>query len=485
MAEAPIINAELLDNFENTRRILSALKVNVHLSDLESILKQKLNEVSIQIPENAKYTFINFDKIKLVIDSNLESLDLENIENTFSDITFNDELVALTENLSSCYLSLNDKITSFHTSAVSLNEYIEFNRNNINFQTFLKVSFDDLSVNTESLLFILDEIEITIKKILLLGHSIKYKYQNILEDLYVQRFKNESEILFKNFQSHKNKILAETAHQSKRMQSDYESLSSEYSIIKLGIEDFEIKTKDLKKEYSAFERRLQDLANSRSEDIEYVLKEKLIELENTNKVKIEAIDNSYQKAKENYADFTRLVEITGTYVLTENYKNKSNEEKNDYENNRRWTIASICLAILTTVIVIGVPIYEYWEANPPVETNYYTIFARLTISVMFFVLALYTSKQAAKHYECYQENHRTFLQLSALEPFIARMTPEEQKEIRISLIPTLFNQSADGKFASKGDEVGLPESFTTAFEKLIESVKEIKISQNSNKPDGN
>ena len=112
------------------------------------------------------------------------------------------------------------------------------------------------------------------------------------------------------------------------------------------------------------------------------------------------------------------------------------------------------------MVILGLPILEYWKANPPVDTNYFTILARLTVSLMFFVLALYFSKQAAKHYECYQENHRTFLQLAALEPFMANMTLEEQKEIRKSLIPSYFNQSVDGKFAIKGDEVDMSKMFT-------------------------
>ncbi|MFW2805155.1 hypothetical protein ACN6Q0_20190, partial [Acinetobacter baumannii] len=80
---------------------------------------------------------------------------------------------------------------------------------------------------------------------------------------------------------------------------------------------------------------------------------------------------------------------------------------------------------------------------------------RLSISIMILVLALFFSKQAAKHYECYQENNRTFLQLAALEPFIANMSHEDQLAIRKQLIPTYFNQNADGKFASKGEEVDI------------------------------
>lgn len=112
------------------------------------------------------------------------------------------------------------------------------------------------------------------------------------------------------------------------------------------------------------------------------------------------------------------------------------------------------------MVILSLPIFEYWKTNPPVDTNYFTILARLTVSLMFFVLALYFSKQAAKHYECYQENHRTFLQLAALEPFMANMTLEEQKEIRKSLIPSYFNQNADGKFATKGDEVDMSVVYT-------------------------
>lgn len=485
MAETPIINTELLNEFENLRRILSALKVNSHLLDFEKNLNQKLKDRHIDLPDDIQYIFLNFDKIKIAIDSVLESLNLELVDKTLLSITFNEELVELTKNLSSEYQILNEKINLLHISATAVNNSIDLNINNINFAIFLNENFKDLSTNSETLLFCLDEIDIIIKKILLLSHSLKYKYYNILEEKYITRFRNESEILFKNFQANANRFLTETVHQSKKIKTDYENLHTDYTFVKKEIDELTEKTNELKKVYSGFEKRLQQLADSRSEDIQLVLEDKLKELERLNEDKIDLIDTSYQQAKLNYEDFTKLVEMSGTYVLTDNYKIKSNEEKKDYITNRRWTVASISLAIFTTVIVIGLPIYEYWKANPPVETNYYTIFARLTISIMFFVLALYTSRQAAKHYECYQENHRTYLQLAALEPYISRMTPEEQKEIRISLIPILFSQSSDGKFASKGDEVGLPESFTAAIEKLIDTVKEVKAGQNSQKPDGN
>ncbi|MBJ9954391.1 hypothetical protein I5735_15270 [Acinetobacter baumannii] len=114
MAETPIINTELLNELENLRRILSALKVNSHLLDFEKNLNQKLKDRNIDLPDDIQYIFINFDKIKIVIESVLESLNPELIDKTLLSITFNEELVELTKNLSSDYQILNEKINLFH-----------------------------------------------------------------------------------------------------------------------------------------------------------------------------------------------------------------------------------------------------------------------------------------------------------------------------------------------------------------------------------
>ncbi|UMN03379.1 hypothetical protein L2Z47_06350 [Acinetobacter baumannii] len=99
-----------------------------------------------------------------------------------------------------------------------------------------------------------------------------------------------------------------------------------------------------------------------------------------------------KKIKDSHMDFIQIVENAGIYKLTENYSKKAEEEKDEYKTYRKFTSWSIMAAILITTIILGIPIYEYWGANPPINTNFYTIMTRLTISVMFFVLALYLSK---------------------------------------------------------------------------------------------
>ncbi|HAV3439006.1 TPA: hypothetical protein JIE25_001215 [Acinetobacter baumannii] len=102
------------------------------------------------------------------------------------------------------------------------------------------------------------------------------------------------------------------------------------------------------------------------------------------------------------------------------------------------------------------------------DTNLLFFIYRMTISLMFFVLAFYSSKQASKHYECFQDNHRTYLQLAALEPFMEQMSEEEKKQIRKNLVPTYFSQANEGKYSSKGDEVTLPADLKGIAEKMID-----------------
>ncbi|MDO7482509.1 hypothetical protein Q5X45_06840 [Acinetobacter baumannii] len=175
-----------------------------------------------------------------------------------------------------------------------------------------------------------------------------------------------------------------------------------------------------------------------------------------------------KKIKDSHMDFIQIVENAGIYKLTENYSKKAEEEKDEYKTYRKFTSWSIMAAILITTIILGIPIYEYWGANPPINTNFYTIMTRLTISVMFFVLALYLSKQAAKHYECYQDNHKTFLQLAALEPFISRMSEEDKLLIRKTLVPIYFNQDKESRYRIKEDEVDLSSNTTSVINRLID-----------------
>ncbi|HBI9037160.1 TPA: hypothetical protein JI382_RS20650, partial [Acinetobacter baumannii] len=291
---------------------------------------------------------------------------------------------------------------------------------------------------------------------------------------YKKRFEEDTNVLLKQFENQISNLVKTYENQVKRFNLEIKESTDSIKITSENLENIELKNSDLSSKLSGYERRLQQIIDSRGEDIKTLLQEKLDDLEIITNKKIEVIDKSYENAQKNHQKFKELVEKAGVYNLIVNYKEKAEEEKEEYKTYRLYTSRALYGAIGFTIFILAIPLLEHWFASQPTNIDYYSILVRLTISLMFLVLALFFSKQAGKHYECYQENNRTFLQLAALEPFMANMSHDDQLAIRKQLVPTYFNQNADGKFASKGDEVDISTNMHNLLSQVISVVAEKK-----------
>lgn len=304
---------------------------------------------------------------------------------------------------------------------------------------------------------------------------------------YLKRFEEETSLLLKKYQNSVSDITEKYENQLQNFILDQDKAIKSTNLFSKSVNDGLKNLAELNERIQNIELEFSKILGTETQKVKddlnlsrITLMEVIESITTEANTKLNEINNAH-------TDFINLVSNAGIYKLTENYDKKAKEEKQQYETYRTYTGRAIGAAIAFTVIILTIPLIEYWGAIPAVDTNYYTILARLTISLMFFVLALYFSKQASKHYECYQENHRTFLQLAALEPFMARMTPEEQQEIRKSLVPSYFNQGTEGKFASKGDEVDMAMMFTfmDKLSNFAQNKKDIKPSESAvaeNKP---
>ncbi|EJB8481589.1 UNVERIFIED_CONTAM: hypothetical protein KWE62_15990 [Acinetobacter baumannii] len=298
---------------------------------------------------------------------------------------------------------------------------------------------------------------------------------------YQTRFKEETTLILKRFENEISNLTKKYENQFKILKLDNDKIIKSHNLLNDGVDSALKSLANLNERTQIIELEYSKIIGNETQKIK-------LELEETKSQIADQIDSiiTNVKAKSHaieiaHSDFKNLVEKAGIYELTKNYEKKGNEEKKEYKDYRLYTSISIILAIIST---IGIFAFAFWEqsqipSGKIAETNYLLLISRLSISLMFFVLALYLSKQASKHYECYQENHRTFLQLAALEPFMARMTPDEQKEIRKGLIPSYFNQTSDGKYSSKGDEVDLSSNMTTIFTNLIDKIPSKKEQENS------
>lgn len=421
-----------------------------------------LSELILNILNNSKEQFLinisyNVNNQKLIIEKNSEIL-FRNFEKT------NGLLSSIKENIEH----------GLNTGSISNTTIIG---NSIkNYLTEINLYFKDS-------LKILDELTIVFHNLNSTLNNFYEQIRNESDKNFKEKFNKESTIIISEFESKVEGIIEDFELKRKELKASYTRTMIENKKILNNLAETEEKNNELNKKLEDYENIIKDIATNANIEIKKNLKELTDSLNLEFEKEFNLMISEFDKAKKVKDDFLTLVQNAGIYNLTENYSKKADEEKIEYKDYRKYTTWAILAAVIFTVAVFSFAIYENSGTNS--SPDYLILISRLSISAMFFILALYLSKQASKHYECYQENHRTFLQLAALEPFMADMSEDEQKEIRKGLIPSYFNQGPDGKFATKRDEIGLPETFTSSIEKLIDAVKEIKISQNSNKSDGN
>ncbi|MEN3968664.1 hypothetical protein [Acinetobacter sp. BWR-L5] len=508
------------DNFNlNVHSSFINLSTNLHL--LQNTLESTLSEFpglathEIHIPvslikEINNNEILLRECINIVIKQTrkVSSILKDNILNEIylSKDIFNNKIKNLDHNISSV-MSISTNL--INTSSVSINNIKNFEKknivaNHINFETQIRKFVQEISYLILNIKSNLIEISSLINELNIAITSERYEFSEYLKESFQRKISQDAQLLFKKIENNSNKIISNYEFEVKKVQDEYSKVLNDFNLLKESFENSEKTNKELLLKLSNYDKKLSENLENKNKDINIKMNEKfseidsscntklaeiesscntkLTEIESSCNTKIEEIDATYMTAKNTYKQFSKLAEGAALLSLTDNYNLKAKEEQAEYKKFRGYTSYALYAAIGCTILILGIPIVEYWAENPPVNTNYFTVLTRLTISFMFFVLALFFSKQAAKHYECYQENNRTYLQLSSLEPFIANMTPDEQKEIRKGLIPSYFNQGTDGKFAAKGDEVDLPTNIhaivNRAFD-LVGEKKEPKAAENT------
>ncbi|MHA3059511.1 V-type ATP synthase subunit I domain-containing protein [Acinetobacter sp. ANC 4636] len=436
---------------------------------LEALIKENVNKKNLSnftFQENKiKSTMINIEKIIILIEQKY----IKSLKEEFSGSIKNEYLGDLISSINH-YNKIKNLITTYNDLCKNITQKIS-EKNNIikeELESYINKILEGIIISDKGILDNLDEVLIKLNSInkSLLNEKIAIEERKNLD--YQNRFMEDAGLLLKKYENEIKNLTSKYENEIKNLKLDQDSISKSSKLLQEEVDNSLKKLTDLNERTQKVELEFSKIIHAETSKIRSELdNEKHHIFLEVNKI-VNEVKQKSNELETAHSDFKMLVERAGIYELTRNYKEKADEEKKDYVTNRRWTVSSISLAIVTTIIVISL------QYKSPNNIDYYLIFARLSISIMFFVLAVYTSKQAAKHYECYQENHRTFLQLAALEPFMARMTHDEQKEIRKGLIPSYFNQGADGKFTSKGDEVDIPANMASIMGKLVDIVAEKK-----------
>ena len=444
------VSYELENKFSNYFILRDS--IDKRYTGLSNLLGTKL-EPDTAIKKLRQLNLILFGKVnQIFFDSNNTVYLLRIFKN-------NPEEIIQLENLTDIFSTAIDELNSIS----SLNDQLKSNIQNKNKEA-ADNNIDAINSAHKKLITILN---VSLSKV--------SKFQSLISEEesqteYLNRFKEEASLLTKEYENKIINLTEKFENKIKSFELDQDKISKSSAL--------------LTSEVNAGLKKLIDV-NNRAQELEFTLTSAIKNAEDKATIKFEqtkekfldnldtvaaSVNSKLDELDKLHADFKSLVEKAGIYDLIINYKKKAEEEKTEYQDYRKYTTWSIIAAIISTIVIFAISLSEHIGSDSP-QINYLLLVSRLSISVMFFVLAFYLSKQAAKHYECYQENHRTFLQLAALEPFMARMTDDEKKEIRKGLIPSYFNQGADDKFAAKGDEVSTLQALITPLSEIAASLK--------------
>ncbi|WP_151796362.1 hypothetical protein [Acinetobacter soli] len=497
---------------------------NNHDPNIQFIIK-RIEAIHLKIPSNIKLKNLNNiheieyqqNKIIKTIKDFLNKISINTLEKTKSN--------NYSENLSNYISALKNEITEYSVNFKSyislLNGEIFTLENNLkqmenkSFPFKIDNSLNDIITSTnEDLIAKLNNIETIISKIIQEFITIYFSLDEFFENEYKLRFRNDTQQIL-------NKVINDFNSRIKKIEEDFSNnFKNKIKINNKQIEEKNLFINERIKEYNTIidtietnykERinflnkqtdpiydkiilldkdiskiqeknskldihitnlnsQINDIVSQKSKEINDNLENKIKFIEINISKKINEISSYYDEAKKNYESFTALAEKAGSYELTHYYLKKAKEEKLEFKNYRRYTTISIVLAILSTIFVVLLPfINQITSGHTNTDSEqYYSVFSRLAISIVFFILALYLSKQSSKHYECYQENYDIYLQLATIEPFISRLDEDDKILIRKELVHVYFGQKNEGKYASKGDEVTtLTTLITPIVEKLV------------------
>lgn len=117
---------------------------------------------------------------------------------------------------------------------------------------------------------------------------------------------------------------------------------------------------------------------------------------------------------------------------------------------RRFRVASIVL--ITATIAIAV-FYAVWESLfPPPEPDWTAVVYRTAILVGIGALSAYLARQAGQHRRLYNWANALEVQLQSFQNFIAPMTDEERREVRLNFARRVLGSPPDPKTGESSDD---------------------------------
>lgn len=167
-----------------------------------------------------------------------------------------------------------------------------------------------------------------------------------------------------------------------------------------------------------------------------LLEDNSTKLQQTNQDFNTKIDGFLSEAREKHQNILDLHEIVAGDSVAAGYLQNAEDEK---KQAGRWRVVSIAF-IGATAVWTGFS-YFWAPSNDPTGLVYWgQALKAFSVAGVLLFGAVYSSKQSNLHRKNEQRTRWLALEVKAIDPFIASLSPEEQKELKKNLSEKLFGQ---------------------------------------------
>lgn len=400
----------------------SLLELNKYLQAYQNLLEEKLSGLNEDDGYHRALTTIR----RLVKGLNFSVIDkINNLENDYLNI----------ENLNSKINEFSDlDIKKMYKESINLID--DFNFNIVKDLHKLKIENAVVDSNLNELIFIMDELK-----------NIREKFSNFYKDLKIKEVQANNDVgELNNKLEKKIKLFSQRAN---IIEKNISNIENNYAEMLININ----KVYD---DLNAFNDKLYKMngyVSELSDKLYSELNDTIKSIDNDSNIKVKSIivnlNKKIEEQKENIEleiknisstsrSFKEFVSEETSIKLTNNFKTKSEIERNWYYGFNA-----------TSAIIIGVAIWMSYtsltgfaekHATDFTQLDLYYLGIRLLFSFLIFSTVTFTNKLANKHYYHWKKNESTYLKLTALKSFISDMSPEKQQEIHEKLIDVYFGK---------------------------------------------
>lgn len=180
-----------------------------------------------------------------------------------------------------------------------------------------------------------------------------------------ENFSKDMSLILKQYENNVFNITEKFENELKVFKLDLEKVSNSSNLINKEadkglnkITELDKRIQEIELEFSKLLINQNNYIKSELDEVKIKLLEDVAEINAEAKNKLKIIEQQELKIRNSYDDFIKVVEKAGIYELTQNYKDKAEDEKAEYKTFRKYTAFSILAAVGFTLAVFTFAFFE-------------------------------------------------------------------------------------------------------------------------------